>query len=183
MLFLGDHGRNPSSSGKHSMSTDTNEVAHQREMRFVLHPHRSLSPNGFLALMLVLGGVSFVTGMAFLMMGAWPVFGFFGLDVALVYFAFRLNFRSGRLLETIDVAPNRVQFTRIHPTGRQELFTFNPAWVRVRLVTDRPDGRTSLRLASHGREVFFGKFLTDEERVDLAGALKDALVAANSAQF
>lgn len=160
------------------MPDHPSEIPRVREMRFVLHPHRSLSPNGFLALMLVLGTVSFITGVAFLMMGAWPVFGFFGLDVALVYAAFRLNFRSGRLLETVDIDPANVQLTRIHPGGRRELFTFNSAWARVRLSTDRPDGRTSLRLASHGREVLFGSFLTDEERRDLADALNDALAAA-----
>ena len=55
--------------------------------------------------MSAIGGVSFVTGMAFLLMGAWPVFGFFGLDVALIYPAFRLNYRSGRLYETVELTP------------------------------------------------------------------------------
>ena len=55
----------------------------------MLTPHRSLSPTGFLIFMAVLGGISFVTGMVFLLAGAWPVFGFLGLDVLLVYWAFR----------------------------------------------------------------------------------------------
>ena len=50
----------------------------------VLTPHRSLSPTGFLIFMLVLGGLSFISGRVFLMAGAWPIFGFFGLDVLLV---------------------------------------------------------------------------------------------------
>ncbi len=48
----------------------------------VITPHRSLGRVGFLLLMAIFGAVSFVAGMAFLMDGAWPVFGFFGLDVA-----------------------------------------------------------------------------------------------------
>jgi uncharacterized membrane protein len=55
----------------------------------IVTPHRSLSSTGFLIVMAALGGVSFVAGMVFLMLGAWPVFGFFGLDVLLVYWAFR----------------------------------------------------------------------------------------------
>ena len=55
----------------------------------VLTPHRSLSATGFLILMMLVGGVSFAAGIVFLMMGAWPVFGFFGLDVLLLYLAFR----------------------------------------------------------------------------------------------
>ena len=62
-------------------------------------------------LMAVFGGVSFITGIAFLLKGAWPVFGFFGLDVALLYIAFRLNYRSGRLYETVDL-------TVVRPSAR-----------------------------------------------------------------
>ena len=35
-----------------------------------------------------IGAVSFVAGIAFAMIGAWPVLGFFGLDVALIWYAF-----------------------------------------------------------------------------------------------
>ena len=60
----------------------------------MITPHRSLGRVGFLVLMAVFGAVSFVAGIAFLLMGAWPVFGFFGLDVVLLYWAFRLNYRT-----------------------------------------------------------------------------------------
>ena len=83
--------------------------------RAVLYPHRSLGPTGFLILMSAIGGVSFITGMAFLLKGAWPVFGFFGLDVALIYAAFKLNYRSGRLYETVELTPDVLTVTRVHP--------------------------------------------------------------------
>lgn len=144
--------------------------------QFVLHQHRALSQRGFLILMALIGGVSFVIGMAFVMIGAWPVFGFFGLDAALIYIAFKLNYRSGRLYETVSVSPDALTLTRVHPSGRQENYEFNPYWARVRLTTDRPDGRTSLRLAAQGREVLIGQFLTDQERRDVADALTGALL-------
>jgi uncharacterized membrane protein len=143
----------------------------------VLTPYRSLTPTGFLILMAALGGVSFVAGVAFYLAGAWPVMGFFGLDAALVYLAFRLNYRSGRLYETVDLTPDRLTWTRVHPSGRREQFDCNPYWARVNLM-QRPDGRTDLRIAAQGRELAFGRFLTDGERRDLAAALKDALLAA-----
>jgi uncharacterized membrane protein len=59
-------------------------------------PHRSLGSTGFLILMLCIGALSFVSGMVFLMLGAWPVFGFLGLEVLLIYVAFRANFRAAR---------------------------------------------------------------------------------------
>lgn len=143
----------------------------------VLTPHRSLGPTGYLALMLALGAVSFVTGMAFLLAGAWPVLGFLGLDVLIVYVAFKLNYRSGRLYETLELTPDRFTLTRVHPSGRQEQFGCNPYWARVSL-REWPDGRTALSLVSQGKELAFARFLTDDERRDLAGALREALLAA-----
>jgi uncharacterized membrane protein len=152
-------------------------ITQQTGFRAVLSPHRSLSPTGFLLLMLALGLVSFATGMAFLVIGAWPVFGFFGLDVALVYVAFRLNYRSGRLYETVEIEENAMTLTRVHPSGLTESFDFNPHWVRVSLK-EGPWGRADLRLASHGRELSFGRFLTDEQKRDFADTLRGALVTA-----
>jgi len=154
----------------------------ERAFRAILHPHRSLGPRGFLVLMLAIGSVSFVTGMVFLAMGAWPVFGFFGLDVALVYIAFKLNYRSGRLYETVELTPEALTVTRVHPSGKRESFDFNPYWVRV-FVAEGPQGRTDLRLATHGNEFSFGRFLTDDERRDFSNALSGALIEARGARF
>ncbi len=167
--------------------TETRDAAEKRTagkheaFRAVLYPHRSLGPTGFLVLMTAIGGVSFITGMVFLLKGAWPVFGFFGLDVALVYAAFRLNYRSGRLYETVELTPETLTVTRVFPSGERESFDFNPYWGRVRLA-EGPQGRTDLRLASHGREFSFARFLTDDERRDLLQALSGALAEARAAR-
>lgn len=164
------------------MSETPSETQDTGAFRAILHPHRSLGPKGFLVLMSAIGGVSFVTGMVFLAMGAWPVFGFFGLDVALIYIAFRLNYRSGRLYETVELTPQLLKLTRVHPSGKQESYDFNPYWVRV-VVAEGPGGRTDLRLTSHGSELSFGSFLTDDERRDFSDALSGALVEARSARI
>ena len=124
--------------------------------------------------MSLLGLVSFTAGITFLLMGAWPVFGFFGLDVLLVYIAFKLNYRDGRLHETVDLDSHQLTVTRYHPSGRTETFGFNPYWVRVS-VSEAVDGRTSLSLTSHGKLFQFGSFLTDDERKELGGVLGRAL--------
>ncbi len=164
------------------MTAKQTATQQQRPFRAILHPHRSLGPTGFLILMSAIGGVSFVTGIVFLLMGAWPVFGFFGLDVALIYLAFRLNYRSGRLYETVELTPEMLTVTRVHPSGKRESFDFNPYWVRV-MLAEGPHGRTELRLALHGREFSFGHFLTDAERRDLSHALSGALNEARSPRF
>lgn len=145
--------------------------------RAMLTPYRSLGRSGFVVLMGAIGVVSFLMGLVFLLLGAWPVFGFFGLDALLIYLAFRLNYRAARLFETVELTPSLLTLTRVHPSGTRECFEFNPYWVRV-LLRERPDGRTDLRLASHGHEYPFARFLTDDERRDFARALTGALGAA-----
>src|SRR5262245_33003197 len=145
--------------------------------RAVLTPHRSLGPKGFLALMLAFGAVSFFTGMVFYIVGAWPVLGFLGLDVLLVYVAFRLNYRAGRRYEVLELTPAQFVLTRVHPSGRRERFDCNPYWARVSL-REWPDGRTALSVVSRSTELKFASFLTDDERRDLAGALREALLTA-----
>jgi uncharacterized membrane protein len=172
-----------SQGDRREMTDSLSENQWSKEAQFVLHAHRSLGPTGFLVLLTLIGMVSFVLGMFFLMLGAWPVMGFFGLDAALIYYALKRNYRSGRLYETITLSPEMLKLTRVHPSGRREEFDFNPYWARVRFTTDRPDGRTSLRLAAQGREVLFGQFLTDDERRDFADALTGALINSRTARF
>ena len=140
----------------------------------VLYPYRSLSPNGFLLLMAFIGITSFVLGLMFAFMGAWPIVGFFGLNAFLIYWAFKLNYKSGLAYETIDIDPRELVLTQFDPKGRSRSIGFSTYWVRVNLFEGR-DGRTRLSLSSHGNEIVFGRFLTDDERKDFADALRAAI--------
>jgi uncharacterized membrane protein len=141
-----------------------------------LLPHRSLSRKGFLTLMLLVGAVSFICGIVFALMGAWPVFGFFGLDVVLIYIAFRINYRDAMLVEEIDLSEYELKVTRVHPSGKSESWSFNPYWVRLEL-REFENGADELSLTSHGRKLIFGAFLSDSEKKDFAAALRTALAA------
>src|SRR5207244_1694269 len=79
----------------------------------VLLPHRSLPPHGFRVMMGLLGIISIAVGIGFVSVGAWPICGFFGLDVALLYFAFRLNYRSARQRETLRLADDQFTVERL----------------------------------------------------------------------
>ena len=159
------------------MDENRNQAQAELQFRAILTPHRSLTPAGFVILMSALSGISFVTGIVFLTMGAWPVTGFFGLDVLLVYAAFKLSYRSGRLCEIVELTPSQFTLTRVHPSGRREQFACNPYWARVNLQ-EGPDGRTDLKIMSQGRELAMGRFLTEAERQDFARVLKDVLLEA-----
>src|SRR6202042_5834 len=144
----------------------------------LLTPHRSLNRTGFLVLMGFLSAVSFAAGLAFLLMGAWPVFGFFGLDVLVIYWAFRINFRRARASEEIRVTPSELRVRRISHRGHVMEFSFNPLWVQLDRKTHAEFGIERLYLVSKGRRVAIGSFLGAEEKESFSKALMAALQAA-----
>jgi uncharacterized membrane protein len=144
----------------------------------LLTPHRSLNRTGFIVLMGFLSFVSFVAGVAFLMMGAWPVFGFFGLDVLAIYWAFKVNFRSARAREEISVTPTELRVRRISHRGHVAEWVLNPLWVRLDQQVHEEFGVERLYLVSRGRHVSIGRFLGPDEKASFAKALNTALLAA-----
>jgi len=138
-------------------------------------PHRSLGRAGFLALMLVFGGISFVAGMVFLIAGAWPVFGFFGLDVLLVYWAFRANYLAGSVWEQVTVRPSELKVSRVNQYGRMAEWTLNPVWTKLDAQTHAEYGIERLFLVSHGRRLAIASFLGPDEKKEFAKALSAAL--------
>jgi uncharacterized membrane protein len=141
----------------------------------MLTPHRSLSPTGFLIFMLVLGGISFVSGMVFLLAGAWPIFGFFGLDVLLVYWAFRINYRAAYAYEEVTVTASALTLRKVSHHGRVSEWTLNPLWVRLDRDEHPEFGIERLYLVSRGRRLPIGSFLGPDEKASFAHALAAAL--------
>ncbi len=146
------------------------------QFRAVLTPNRSLSPNGFAIVMGVIGLVSFTAGVAFMLMGAWPVFGFFGLDVALIYWAFRRNFRDGERREVVEVTAHEVIVFYCTPGRPVVEQRFTRPWVRAELVRD--DERElvgALTLSQSGRRFEIGSFLGADDKAGFFDALRRAL--------
>jgi len=158
------------------MSSANLPAGERPAFRAVLTPHRSLSPSGFILLMAIISVVSFAIGIAFVSMGAWPIAGFFGLDVLLIYYGFRANYRSGRAYETVEITPQAVTVTRVDPRGRSETFDLNTYWTRLK-VREESSGRAHLSFVSHGQTFPFGAFLSDNDRRSLADALEAELIA------
>jgi uncharacterized membrane protein len=140
----------------------------------VLTPHRSLGRKGFLILMSAVIAINFAAGMVFLLLGAWPVFGFCGLDVALVYWAFRANYRAARAHETVQMSDDELRVRRVDQKGRARAWSFQPYWVRLEL-RENPDESTELYLVSHGKALEVAHVLSPAERLDFARALRQAL--------
>ena len=157
------------------MTTDNVDDLEPTIFSATLTPHRSLGRVGFLILMLLFGGASFVTGMLFLVIGAWPVFGFFGLDVLLLYWAFRLNYRRADAYEQVTVTPSSLKVRKVSHLGRVREWALNPLWVRLDKIELEEFGIDRLFLVSRGRKLAIASFLGPGEKASFAKELGQAL--------
>ncbi len=147
-----------------------------------LRPHRSMGPRGFLILMLAIGGAGFFIGFSFFLMGAWPIAGFCGLEILLVYLAFRWNFRDARRAERVRLTNEEVEVSRLFPSGEMTRETLPAGWVKIHHHdAGEGYGATRLLLASHGRQIRIGAFLNRDELGELAAALRLAIAKAGTA--
>jgi uncharacterized membrane protein len=143
-----------------------------------LKPYRSLTRKNFRLLMMIFSGGSFVTSMPFVLLGAWPVAGFMGLDVALFYLAFRANYRAARAYEEVAISYFELFVAKVSAKGERAEFRFNPAFVHLERVEHEEFGTQRLALVSCGKRLEIASFLGPAEKADLAKALTRALLEA-----
>jgi uncharacterized membrane protein len=143
-----------------------------------LRPHRSLGPKGFRILM----GLSLVATTAmslpFYLMGAWPIVGFFGLDVAAIYLAFRLSYRGARAYEDFRLSYLELKVARANPAGQRREWRFAPAFVRFERIDHEEFGPQRLSLISRGRRLEVAHFLGPDQKAEFASAFVKALAIA-----
>lgn len=141
----------------------------------ILTPHRSLGGHGFLVLMATVGVVGFVGGIVFFIAGAWPVVPFLGLDVLLVYWAFRASYRSAAAYEEVTVTSGELTVRKVSPRGDVKEWTLNPLWVKLDREKHAEYGLEQLFLVSRGRRLAIAGFLGPGEKEGFATALAAAL--------
>src|SRR4029078_8287145 len=147
----------------------------------IITPHRSLNSTGFLVVMLLVSGFSFFAGMVFFLLGAWPVVGFLGLDVVLVYWAFRANYRAAAAFEGVTGTPSLLRLRRVSHRGEVAEWTLDPVWTKLDREKHEEFGLLKLFLVSRGRRLSVAGFLSPKERESFAAALSAALGAARRA--
>ena len=146
--------------------------------RALLKPHRSLGRTGFLALMSALGFGWLVTSIIFLVHGAWPVFGFCGLDMLGIYVAFRLNYRAARAREEVTLSRTLLDIRKIAPSGKSEAHSFNPFWTRFSVSRHSEIGITQMSVTSRNETEAIGSFLNPDDPESFANAFSRALPTA-----
>ena len=143
----------------------------------VLTPYRSLTRAGFIAIMALVVGVNFVAGTVFALAGAWPVAGFAGLDVLLVWWAFTRNYADGRLAERIELTPYELVLQRTGGNTKPQETRFLRRHLRVELEVDsKRELIGGLFLRSGIEQTEIGRFLSPDERKGFAVVLRQALI-------
>ncbi|HEX8829188.1 MAG TPA: DUF2244 domain-containing protein [Xanthobacteraceae bacterium] len=158
------------------MHSDNNAVLPEPKIFCAtITPHRSLTPRGFHLLMLGLAVLSVGSGVLFVSIGAWPVFGFFGFDVLLLYVALRANFRAARAYEEVTITPSELTVRKVSHRGGVREWTLNPVWVQLERIAHAEFGIERLFLVSHGRRLLIAAALGPDEKASFARALSTAL--------
>lgn len=160
------------------MRADNDDELEPTIFSAVITPHRSLSATGFFLLMAGYGLLSFGAGLGFMLMGAWPVIGFIGLDVLLLYWAFKINYRRAAAYEEVKVTPVALTVRKVSHVGAVREWVLNPLWVRLERIAHEEFGIERLFLVSRGKQLTIASFLGPDEKASFAKALGAALADA-----
>ncbi|RKK02728.1 DUF2244 domain-containing protein [Pseudoroseomonas wenyumeiae] len=134
-------------------------------------------------LFLLLAGITLawtiLGGTVFLLVGAWPVFGFLGAESLLALGLVLLHHRrAGRAREVVRLADGRITVRRVDGRGQRTEASMDAYWAQVELTE-----REGLALVRRGHRIPVGVFLSEAEKEDLAGALRQALAAYRRPSF
>ncbi len=143
-----------------------------------LTPHRSMGPAGFRALMAATFVATTALSIPFYLMGAWPIVGFLGLDVAALYLAFRLNYRAARAYEDFRLTYFELRFARVSAAGLKREWRFTPNWVRLERIDHEEFGVQRISLLSRGKRWDVAKFLGPDQKAEFAAEFDGALAEA-----
>ncbi|MBS7696379.1 MULTISPECIES: DUF2244 domain-containing protein [unclassified Chelatococcus] len=141
----------------------------------VITPHRSLGRHGFRLLIALLCIASVVSSLPFVIMGAWPVAGFFGLDLLALYIAFRVSFARASAFEEIILSPLELLLRKVSHRGQRKEWRFNPLWTRLERDVHAEFGVQQLALVSRGQRITVAHELAPEEKAKFGDALGRAL--------
>lgn len=159
---------------------DTNSSGDPDKLIFraLLTPHRSLGRTGIFIVMAIFAGSMMVPAIVFLSLGAWPIFGFLGLDFAGVALAFWLNSRQARAHELVSVSRTRLDIDQVTPSGKARHHRFNPFRAKFAVSRHSEIGITAMQVLGEGRAVRIGSFLNPDDRESFASAFGHALATA-----
>jgi uncharacterized membrane protein len=140
-----------------------------------LTPHRSLGRKGFRIVILLAAALATIPGIIFFSMGAWPIIGFLGLDIALFWWAMSASQRDRKRYEEVTLWPDQLEIKQVDGVGKETLSRFNPYFVKLVVDRDFNERTVALHLRTRDRDIVLGEFLNQDEKSSFAKAFGTAL--------
>ncbi|MDP1730893.1 MAG: DUF2244 domain-containing protein [Devosia sp.] len=140
-----------------------------------LTPHRSLSRRGFRVVVALIAVLAGIPGMVFFSLGAWPIVGFLGLDVLLIWWALGTSMTSGKRYEEVTLWPDQLELRQVSARGGEQVLRLNPFVVKLVIDRDFNERTTALRLRTRERDIEIGAFLNPDDKASFAKVFGTAL--------
>jgi uncharacterized membrane protein len=150
------------------------DVRESGEFLLIARRNNSLSATGRALVLGSLVTISFAISLAFAYFGAWLVLPFAGLEMAVLWLAFRHAQLHAADFESLAIKGDQVLVER-WDRGKLSRWELNRYWAQVVVEKGAVPGHSVLALRSHGRQVEFGQHLTEEQRLAVAQTLKQQL--------
>lgn len=154
---------------------ETSTINSEPVFNAVLTPYRSLGRTGFIILVAITLVITLFNVIFFLVADALPVAMFFGIDVALLYGAFYLNYRSARAREEVSISRTELAIRKVAPSGKARISRYNPFWAKFQVDRHHEFGITGMAVTGEGRRTVLGSFLNPDDRESFAKAFTTAL--------
>lgn len=139
-------------------------------------PNRSLSARGQCYWLILIALAVAILAAAAALMGAWPVLPFAGLEIFLVWLAFRVVGRRAGDYESLHLTKNEFRW-EIRRGRMVDRLAGNCDWAEFD-VSRAPQRELQLRYGS--KRVQVGRLMTDAQRVELVAAVVAVLGIRNN---
>ena len=150
-------------------------VASDEDAQFAIVSRRNNSSSQH-ARLLVFGSLGLFTllvGFSFALIGAWPVAPFAGIECIALFLAYCWLQRHDDDYELITIEGDSV-VVEARDASKVERQKLSRHWAQV-VIDESHRRRTRVFLRAHGREVDFGRLLSDDARLALAKRLREQL--------
>ena len=162
-------------SMKNSLNMSPLESGEKIQFGIASRRYNSSSPHARLLVFGSLGMFTLAIAGAFVLVGAWPVAPFAGLECLALLAAYRWLRHHDEDYELITIEGDDV-IVETRNGSKRERVPMSRFWAQV-VIEDQAGGKKRVFLRAHGREIEFGRLLSDEAKLSVAKRLRAKLTA------
>ena len=146
-----------------------------------LAPSRSLSQQGQRLVIWALGASALCMSVVFLSYGLFPIVGFLGLDILVIWACFRHSRKKQDQRTFIRVTADNIDLRHVDGKGRERTAKLPSGFAKIELEDSNRGG--GIRISSGGQAYRIGRFLTLDERRDFINYMRAALQRARAERY